>query len=154
MIIHTNTFLFHNGLSQDIKYNSLCYTAGPCLSILSLYGASQVALVIKKLATNAGDVRDVGSIPGYTSLHLLSPNSQSICPPLPTFLLPLTSGFILYSADGGNLKHPNPVILFFCLKSSQGPMAVRTDSKPCKCSQFLEGTCSLLRCFLFLEYSS
>ena len=26
--------------------------------------ASQVALVVKKLSTNAGDVRDVGSIPG------------------------------------------------------------------------------------------
>ena len=27
--------------------------------------ASQVALVVKKLSTNAGDVRDVGSIPGF-----------------------------------------------------------------------------------------
>ena len=28
------------------------------------YGASQVALVVKNLSANAGDVRDVGSIPG------------------------------------------------------------------------------------------
>ena len=26
--------LFNYGLSQDIEYNSLCYTVGPCLSIL------------------------------------------------------------------------------------------------------------------------
>ena len=29
-----------------------------------VYGASQVALVIKNPPTNAGDVRDMGSIPG------------------------------------------------------------------------------------------
>ena len=29
-----------------------------------MYGASQAALVVKHLADNAGDVRDVGSIPG------------------------------------------------------------------------------------------
>ena len=29
-----------------------------------IHGASQVAIVIKNLSTNAGDVRDVGSIPG------------------------------------------------------------------------------------------
>ena len=28
------------------------------------YGVSQVALVVKNLLTNAGDLRDVGSIPG------------------------------------------------------------------------------------------
>ena len=38
-VIHIQTFffhiLFHYGLSQDIEYSSLCYTAGPCcLSIL------------------------------------------------------------------------------------------------------------------------
>ena len=26
--------LFHYSLSQDIDYSSLCYTVGPCLSIL------------------------------------------------------------------------------------------------------------------------
>ena len=26
--------LSHYGLSQDIEYSSLCYTVGPCLSIL------------------------------------------------------------------------------------------------------------------------
>ena len=29
------------------------------------YGVSQVALVVKNLLTNAGDLRDVGSIPGW-----------------------------------------------------------------------------------------
>ena len=29
-----------------------------------VYGASQVALVVKNPPTNAGDVRDMGSIPG------------------------------------------------------------------------------------------
>ena len=29
-----------------------------------IHGASQVALVVKNLPTNAGDVRDVGSVPG------------------------------------------------------------------------------------------
>ena len=38
-VIHTfmHSFLeiiFHYGLSQDIEYYSLCYTVGPCLSIL------------------------------------------------------------------------------------------------------------------------
>ena len=33
-------------------------------SHLIMPGASQVALVVKNLLTNAGDVRDVGSIPG------------------------------------------------------------------------------------------
>ena len=28
-------------------------------------GASQVALVVKNLLTNAGDVRDTGSVPGW-----------------------------------------------------------------------------------------
>ena len=41
-VIHINTdtylyILFHYGLSQDIEYSSLCYTAGPyCLSILNV----------------------------------------------------------------------------------------------------------------------
>ena len=48
--------LFSHGLLQDIEYSSLCYKVGPCcLSMLNI------------------------------SLHLLTPNSQSI-PPLP--LLP------------------------------------------------------------------
>ena len=38
--------LFHYRLLLDIKYNSLCYTVGPCLSILYIY--SNVALVFKK----------------------------------------------------------------------------------------------------------
>ena len=47
--------LFHYSLPQDIEYSSLCYTAGPCwLSIL----------VVKNAPANAGDIRDVGSIPG------------------------------------------------------------------------------------------
>ena len=29
-----------------------------------IHGASQVALVVKNLSTNAGDVRDVGLVPG------------------------------------------------------------------------------------------
>ena len=37
------------------KYNNMC---------LSLYGASQEALVVKNLLANAGDTRDTGSIPG------------------------------------------------------------------------------------------
>ena len=38
---HTHTYIlfnihFHYGLSQDIKYSSLCYTGGPCwLSVLN-----------------------------------------------------------------------------------------------------------------------
>ena len=28
--------LFHYDLSQDIEYSSLCYTVGPCLSILDI----------------------------------------------------------------------------------------------------------------------
>ena len=32
--------------------------------MLSLLRASQVALVVKNLPANAGDIRDVGSIPG------------------------------------------------------------------------------------------
>ena len=28
--------LFHYGLSQEIGYSSLCYTVGPCLSILNV----------------------------------------------------------------------------------------------------------------------
>ena len=36
------------------------------ITLISIYlMASQVALVVKKLSTNAGDVRDVGSIPGF-----------------------------------------------------------------------------------------
>ena len=31
---------------------------------IHVFGASQVALVIKNLLANAGDIRDVGSIPG------------------------------------------------------------------------------------------
>ena len=31
---------------------------------LTLHGASQVVLVVKNLPANAGDIRDVGSIPG------------------------------------------------------------------------------------------
>ena len=36
--IYTHThILFHSGLSQDIKYSSLCYTEGPCcLSVLHI----------------------------------------------------------------------------------------------------------------------
>ena len=35
MYVHIFFFtFFHYGLLQDIEYSSLCYTAGPCLSIL------------------------------------------------------------------------------------------------------------------------
>ena len=34
-------------------------------SHLIMPGASQVALVVKNLLTNAGDVRDTGSVPGW-----------------------------------------------------------------------------------------
>ena len=29
--------LFHYGLSKDIEYSSLCYTVGPCLSVMGLF---------------------------------------------------------------------------------------------------------------------
>ena len=35
-----------------------------CLFIFSPHGASQVVLVVKNPPANAGDIRDVGSIPG------------------------------------------------------------------------------------------
>ena len=34
------------------------------ISIYCLLGASQVALVVKNMAANAGDLRDAGVIPG------------------------------------------------------------------------------------------
>ena len=34
------------------------------MEILELRGASQVALVVKNLPANVGDIKDVGSIPG------------------------------------------------------------------------------------------
>ena len=36
---------------------------------LLIYWASQVALVVKNLPTNAGDVRDKGSIPGSEDIY-------------------------------------------------------------------------------------
>ena len=43
MYTHTHIYiyilfyiLFHYGLLQDIEYNSLCSTVGPCLSILCI----------------------------------------------------------------------------------------------------------------------
>ena len=42
------------------------------MSIISTYvtiWASQVAIVVKNLSANAGDVRDVGSIPGLGRSH-------------------------------------------------------------------------------------
>ena len=41
-------------------YHLLCI----CNNLYSVYGASQVALEVKNFPTNAGDVRDMGSIPG------------------------------------------------------------------------------------------
>ena len=35
-----------------------------CNNLYSIYGASQVALEVKNFPTSAGDVRDMGSIPG------------------------------------------------------------------------------------------
>ena len=42
---------------MDLKTESLLY-------IYMLCGASQLVLVVKDLPTNAGDIRDLGSIPG------------------------------------------------------------------------------------------
>ena len=47
---HTHThilfhILFHYGLSQVIKYSSLCYTVGPCLSTV-LTSKTQVNFVV------------------------------------------------------------------------------------------------------------
>ena len=57
------TFPFY-GLSQDIEYSSLCYTLGPFyLSILCIMGFPG-GTVEKNPPANAGDTRNVGSVPG------------------------------------------------------------------------------------------
>jgi len=38
IFIHSFSYSFHYGSSQDIEYRSLCYTVGPCLSILLIIG--------------------------------------------------------------------------------------------------------------------
>ena len=54
-----NVLMFE--LAQGISsYNPLSYL-GTCHLT---YWASQLALVVKNLTANAGDIRDVGSIPG------------------------------------------------------------------------------------------
>ena len=47
-----------------ISYFPLISTSLHCLLFLCLVWASQVALVLKNLPANAGDIRDEGSIPG------------------------------------------------------------------------------------------
>ena len=52
------------GLSQDIEYSSLCYTIGPFyLSIVCIMGFPG-GTVEKNPPANAGNARNVGSVPG------------------------------------------------------------------------------------------
>ena len=48
-----------------ISYFPLISTSLHCLLFLCLVWASQVALVLKNLPANAGDIRDMSSIPGW-----------------------------------------------------------------------------------------
>ena len=53
----------------------------------AIFGASQVALVVKNLSANAGDVRDVGSITGLgRSLEMGMATQSNIL----AWLIPLT----------------------------------------------------------------
>ena len=60
------------GKSQDshfltfiVSFGTVIAPAGESFSLLVFYnGASHVALAVKNLPANAGDIRDVGSIPG------------------------------------------------------------------------------------------
>ena len=60
--VHTVSLLFplHRYTDYVIKFSSF----ENFQNMKDVYGASQVALVIKNPPTNAGDVRDMGSIPG------------------------------------------------------------------------------------------
>ena len=52
-------------LTQEVtRLNNVCYFNLPNLGVISLIGASQVALVVKNPPANEGDLRDAGSIPG------------------------------------------------------------------------------------------
>ena len=55
-------------------YQSVCFIQVTIISLwyqlifcasYSIYGASQVTLVLKNLLVSAGDIRDLGSIPGF-----------------------------------------------------------------------------------------
>ena len=60
--VHTVSLLFplHRYTDYVIKFSSF----ENFQNMKDVYGASQVALVVKNPPTNAGDVRDMGSIPG------------------------------------------------------------------------------------------
>ena len=49
------------GLSDPKSHSLYCYF----VHLQSLWWASLVALVVKSPSTNVGDIRDVGSIPGW-----------------------------------------------------------------------------------------
>ena len=48
---------------EGIKLNSVAYSYGEAVGGRGGWRASQVALVVKNLPANAGDIRDAGSIP-------------------------------------------------------------------------------------------
>ena len=49
--------LYVTGVQHSIVIHNIC-------RLYSVYGASQVALVVKNPPASAGDVRDAGSVPG------------------------------------------------------------------------------------------
>ena len=52
-------------LSRVYYHNQLCQTSAQYLaSHLANLGLSQVTLIVRNLPANAGDIRDVGSVPG------------------------------------------------------------------------------------------
>ena len=60
------SFLLLTGISGDCE-QWCCEQSGTCLLVnLACFSteASQVALVVKNMPASAGDIRDVGSIPG------------------------------------------------------------------------------------------
>ena len=60
--------LFHYRLLQGIEDSFLGSTAGPCwlsiLSVVCVFGGFPGDSVVKNPPANAGDARDLGSIPG------------------------------------------------------------------------------------------
>ena len=59
-----HSFLFGLGHTERGKETSQHHSSPLFLSGNSTHRVSQVVLVIKNLPANAGDIRDVGSIPG------------------------------------------------------------------------------------------
>ena len=60
------SFLLLTGISGDCEQRC-CEQSGACLlvNLVCFYNeASQVALVVQNMPASAGDIRDVGSIPG------------------------------------------------------------------------------------------